>query len=95
VGLHAAALDERVAGVASVCGITPMRFDGPESGTEGLLAYSHLHGLLPRLGFFAGHERRLPYDFQELLACVAPRPLYAVAPRWDLARDKYPTRKPV
>jgi dienelactone hydrolase len=85
VGLYAAALDERVAGVASACGITPMRFDGPGRGTEGLRAYSHLHGLLPRLGFFAGHEQRLPYDFQELLACVAPRPLYAVAPRWDLA----------
>ncbi|MFH1070419.1 MAG: alpha/beta fold hydrolase, partial [Candidatus Glassbacteria bacterium] len=59
VGLAAAALDERITGVVSVCGFTPLRGAGPESGTEGLAAYSHLHGLLPRLGFFIGHETKV------------------------------------
>jgi cephalosporin-C deacetylase-like acetyl esterase len=83
VGLYAAALDERIAGVVSVAGFTPLRFDTPEKGTEGIKAYSHLHGLLPRLGFFAGNETRIPYDFHELLACIAPRPLLVIAPVLD------------
>jgi hypothetical protein len=38
---------------------------------------------LPRLGFFAGDEARIPYDFHEILACIAPRPLLIIAPTWD------------
>jgi len=83
VGLYTAALDERIAGVVSICGFTPMRLDTAGKGTEGIRAYSHLHGLLPRLGFFAGNERRIPYDFHEILACIAPRPILIVAPTWD------------
>ena len=83
VGLYAAALDERIAGVVSVAGFSPMRLNTPEQGTEGIKAYSHLHGLLPRLGFFAGNEARIPYDFHELLACIAPRPLLVIAPEMD------------
>ena len=83
VGLYAAALDERIAGVVSVAGFTPMRLNTPEKGTEGIKAYSHLHGLLPRLGFFVGNETRLPYDFHEILACLAPRPLLVIAPAMD------------
>ena len=83
VGLYGAALDKRIAGVVSVCGFTPMRTDTPEKGTEGIRAYSHLHGLLPRLGFFAGHENRIPYDFNDILATIAPRPLLVVAPVLD------------
>jgi len=30
------------------------------TGTEGLRHYSHLHGLIPRLGFFIGHQDRVP-----------------------------------
>ncbi len=83
VGLYAAALDERIAGVVSVAGFTPMRLNTPEKGTEGLKAYSHLHGLLPRLGFFVGNEDRIPYDFHEILACIAPRPVLVIAPVMD------------
>ncbi len=83
VGLYAAALDDRIAGVASVAGFTPMRLNTPDKGTEGIKAYSHLHGLLPRLGFFVGNEARIPYDFHEVLACIAPRPLLVIAPVMD------------
>lgn len=85
VALYTAALDERVAGVVSVSGFTPMRLDTPDKGTEGIQAYSHLHGLLPRLGFFLGLEAHIPYDFHELLASIAPRPVLVVAPKWDKA----------
>jgi len=54
-------------------------------GTEGLRHYSHIHGLLPRLGFFVGHEPRAPFDYDEIVALAAPRPVLIVAP----TRDRY------
>ncbi|MCB0688345.1 MAG: alpha/beta hydrolase, partial [Saprospiraceae bacterium] len=45
--------------------------------------YSHLHGLIPRLGFFIGHEDRIPYDVNELIGSIAPRPVLVIAPTWD------------
>lgn len=83
VGLYSAALDERIAGMISVCGFTPMRFNVPGKTAEGIYEYSHLHGLIPRLGFFIQNETRIPYDFHEILAAIAPRPLLVVAPTWD------------
>ena len=83
VGLVTAALDERVKGVAAVCGVDPLRLSGAEKGTEGVQHYSHLHGLLPRLGFFVGQESRLPFDFDEVLAAIAPRQTLIVAPTLD------------
>ena len=83
VGLYAAALDERIAGVVSIAGFTPMRTSTADKGTEGIRAYSHSHGLLPRLGFFMGEEARIPYDFHEILACIAPRPVLVIAPALD------------
>jgi pimeloyl-ACP methyl ester carboxylesterase len=83
VGLVTAALDERVKAVASVCGFDPLQHTAPGDGTEGVRHYSHLHGLLPRLGFFAGEESRLPFDYDRVLALVAPRPALVVAPTLD------------
>lgn len=83
VGLYTAALDKRIAGVVSVCGFTPMRLDTPGKGTEGIKAYSDLHALLPRLGFFVGNEARIPYDFDEILGSIAPRPVLIIAPVMD------------
>ncbi len=83
VGLYSAALDTRIAGAISVCGFTPMRTNTPGKTAEGIYEYSHLHGLLPRLGFFVKNESRIPYDYHEILASVAPRPLLIIAPTWD------------
>jgi pimeloyl-ACP methyl ester carboxylesterase len=83
VGLVTAALDERVKAVASVCGFDPLQHTAPGDGTEGVRHYSHLHGLLPKLGFFAGEESRLPFDYDRVLALVAPRPALIVAPTLD------------
>ncbi|MDR2673586.1 MAG: alpha/beta hydrolase [Opitutaceae bacterium] len=88
VGLYAAALDARIAGVVSICGFTPMRADTPARGLSGATRYSHQHGLLPRLGLFAGEEARLPYDYEDLLALIAPRPVLVVQPLRD--RDASP-----
>jgi cephalosporin-C deacetylase-like acetyl esterase len=83
VALHTAALDERVAGVVSVAGFTPMRLDSSENGTGFVESVSRWHVLQPRLGFFVGHERRIPYDYHQVLALLAPRPLLIVAPKHD------------
>jgi dienelactone hydrolase len=83
LGLYAAATDERIAGVVSVAGFTPMRTDTPERGMSGMTRYSHLYGLIPRLGFFDGYETQLPYDYDDLMALVAPRPVLIVQPLRD------------
>ncbi len=83
VGIYSAALDARIAGLVSVCGFTPMRSNTPGKTAEGIYAYSHLHGLLPRLGFFVKDQTHIPYDFHEMLAAIAPRPVFVVAPTWD------------
>jgi dienelactone hydrolase len=83
VGLLTAALDDRIKGLVSVCGFDPLRLQTSDKGTEGIRHYSHLHGLLPRLGFFAGHEDRVPFDFDEVLALIAPKPVLLVAPELD------------
>jgi len=88
VGILSTAVDERVAGVVSIAGFTPMRQNKLERGTEGILSLSHMHGLLPRLGFFVGNEERIPVDFDEILATIAPRPVYIISPRFD--RDAHP-----
>lgn len=81
VALFAAAVDERIAAAASVCGITPFRI--PNKDNCGIRWYYDLHGLIPRLGFFAAAESRIPCDFQDILACIAPRPALVVAPTRD------------
>jgi len=101
VALFTAALDERIQAVISVAGLTPLQTARGEhrrtaSGehrrtTEkddtAIRWYSHLHGLLPRLGFFAEAKQQIPCDFQEILACIAPRQILVVAPRWDRFAD--------
>ncbi len=83
LGLHATALDERIAGAVSVAGFTPMRLDTEDKGTGGIARWSQWMLLLPRLGKFTGQENRLPYDYHEIMAAIAPRPVVAIAPRID------------
>ncbi len=83
VGLLSAALDDRIAGVVSVCGVTPFSPEMPARSDVVMKTYAHLHGLLPRLGLFSGQKDRLPFDFQHIMASVAPRPVLVIAPLWD------------
>jgi dienelactone hydrolase len=81
--LHAAALDERIAGVVAIAGYTPMRLDTAARGTGGLARFSQWHPLQPRLAAFIGAEARVPYDYHEVLAAIAPRPAIIVTPARD------------
>ncbi len=83
VGLYAAVFDERIKAVASTCGFASMRMDVHGNQTEGIKRYSHLRPTIPRLGLFLGNEKRIPYDFHEILALIAPRPVFILAPKLD------------
>ncbi len=81
VALIAAAQDERIDGVAVVAAFSPWR--SSDSQYETIRTYSHAYGFLPRLGFFAENPKQVPVDFEEIVACVAPRPLLVIAPELD------------
>ena len=75
VGLHVAALDTRVAGVASFSGFTPFRSDTADKPTGGLRRLSELHALIPRIGLFVDEPSLVPYDYDELLRALGSRPV--------------------
>ncbi|HUW63074.1 MAG TPA: alpha/beta fold hydrolase [Candidatus Bathyarchaeia archaeon] len=83
VALHLAGLDDRPAGYALACPPVPYRLDTDANLTGGIARWSHLYMVAPRLGYFIGHEDRVPYDLDELMAAVAPKPLLLVTPRLD------------
>src|SRR3989339_24129 len=86
LAICAAVLDERISGVVSLAGFTPMRTAGIKY--QGAAMYSVLDGLLPRLGFFlGGNENRLPFDFDELVGAIAPRPVEVMPIKWDGEAD--------
>ncbi len=87
VGLYATALDDRIAGVASFCGFTPLRTDTDQKHTGGIRRLSQWHSLQPRLGLFDGREKQIPYDFDDVLALIAPRPCLVYSPRRDRESD--------
>ena len=84
IAMWTAALDPRPAGVISVAGFTPLR---TSRDTEGIRAYSHLHGLLPRLGFYADNPGQLPFDYDDVLRAIGDRRLLVVAPTHDRHTD--------
>src|SRR5690554_4593170 len=42
---------------------------------------------MPRLGFFAKEPTRLPVDFPEVIAAIAPKPVLILAPQLDRHAD--------
>ena len=83
VALHAAALDSRIKGVGSIAGFTPMRTDTADKPTGGLRRLTEMHALVPRLGLFVDSPPEVPYDYDEILAAVAPRPTFLLSPTGD------------
>jgi pimeloyl-ACP methyl ester carboxylesterase len=87
VGLYATALDGRITGVVSFCGFTPLRTDTDAKTTGGIRRLWEWHALQPLLGLFHDHEQDIPYDFQDVLALIAPRPCLVVSPKRDREAD--------
>jgi dienelactone hydrolase len=87
--LNAAALDPRIKGVVSIAGFTPMRSDTADKGTGGIARYCVDRPLMPKLGYFIGNESRIPFDYDEVIAAIAPRPVLVIEPQLD--RDATPS----
>ncbi len=76
-------LDDRIARVVVFSGFTPFRSDTDQSKTGGIRRWWEWHALLPKLGLFHGKEAAIPYDYDELMAAIGPRPLLVVSPEHD------------
>lgn len=81
--LFLAAFDERVRAVVTSCGFTAAgRYYGGD-----LTGWSHA-GYMPRVAERFEHDAtRLPFDFVDILAAIAPRPLFINAPVGDANFD--------
>lgn len=90
VALWTAALDSRPAAAVAVAGISPLR---SSKNIEGLRAYSHLHGLLPRLGFYADRPSTVPVDYDEVFRRIGKRKTLLIAPKHDRYTDLRGLRK--
>lgn len=85
VALMAAALDQRIAGVAVVAAFSPWRTSTKQY--ESLKNDAYQHGFLPRLGLFAENPQQTPVDYDEIMACIAPRPLLVISPSLNRHAD--------
>lgn len=83
IALYTAALDPRVKGVVAISAFTPMRTDTADKGTGGIARLFRDKDILPNLGIYEGHEASIPYDYDDLIAAIAPRPVYIVSPTLD------------
>lgn len=86
VALYTSALDPRLAGAASIAGISPLRDQHATSTTGGNDRLSRWHAVQPRLGWFDGREAELPFDYDDLIA-TADRPTLVLAPEADRTVD--------
>lgn len=93
VGLMTTAIDPRVAGVAAISGVYPLR-EGTSSHHT-IVEWSDLNGFIPRLGYFKNNPELIPVDFDEILAAIAPRNTLLVQPRTDWTADHSAIRKQV
>ncbi len=81
--MHLAAMDVRPAGYGLVCPPLPYRLDTDIAETGGINRWAQERMLLPQLGLFSGRETRMPYDLDEILMTLAPKPLVLVTPEYD------------
>jgi pimeloyl-ACP methyl ester carboxylesterase len=87
VGIYAAALDDRIAGLASFSGFTPMRTDTDDKPTGGIRKYWQWHHVLPKLGLYHNREAELPFDYDDVISLIAPRKCLIYSPRRDRFSD--------
>ena len=79
-----AALDERITAVVSICGWGPWRGVGGSHAANWARSYN-----FPRLATCLERGGPLPLDFDDIVACVAPRPLLDVRAAQD---ETFPNR---
>lgn len=75
--LFAAAFEPRISAAIASCGFTTFRSD-PQPDR-----WSHLTALIPQLGTYLPDVAGIPFDWQDICALVAPRPLFV----WYATQD--------
>ena len=55
----------------------------PDKPTGGIRRLFEMHALIPRLGLFQGDQSTIPYDYDDLLKAIAPRPTLLYTPQSD------------
>jgi dienelactone hydrolase len=77
--LFLAVFDPRVHAVVTSCGFNAF----PKYSQGDLTGWSH-RGYMPRIqSRYQADPRKMPFDFTEILAAIAPRPVFIHAPRGD------------
>ena len=62
--------EPRIALAVASCGFNTLRTDTRPD------RWSHLTALMPRLGFYVDDIKEAPFDWHEVIACIAPRPYF-------------------
>ncbi len=70
--------EPRISAAVVSCGFTTLRSDPSPN------RWSHLTALLPSLGFHVDDVSQIPFDWHEIIACIAPRPYF----NWATLDDK-------
>ncbi|MBI1842159.1 MAG: alpha/beta hydrolase [Verrucomicrobia bacterium] len=83
-GMFTAAFDERISAVVSSCGLDSFRdyYDGDPSVWQPERGWCQTR-YMPRLAAYRGRLADIPFDFAEVIACVAPRSVFISAPLGD------------
>ena len=64
------AFEPRIAAAIASCGFNTLRTDPTPN------RWSHLTALMPRLGFYVDDIKQAPFDWHEIISCLAPRPYF-------------------
>ncbi|MGI9472097.1 MAG: alpha/beta hydrolase, partial [Rubripirellula sp.] len=82
--IYTAAFDRRIKAVVSSCGLDSYRdyYDGDPSKWIAGKGWTQTR-YMPKLAQFAGRLNEIPFDFDEILAAIAPRDVLVIAPLHD------------
>ncbi len=82
--IYTAVFDKRITVLASSCGFDSYQdyYDGAERVWKFGAGWCQIR-YMPRLSNYRGRLNEIPFDFQELLGALAPRPLFVNAPLRD------------
>lgn len=83
-GLFTAAFDSRISVIVTSCGFDSFRdyFDGREGVWQPGRGWCQ-DRYMPRLAQYRGRLAEIPFDFSQVLAAIAPRPVFVNAPLDD------------
>ena len=82
--VYTAVFDDRIGAVVSSCGLDSYRdyYGGDPRRWEQGQGWTQLR-YMPRLADYHGRLDEIPFDFDEMLAALAPRPVLVIAPLHD------------